>query len=193
MGEQRRRGGRGRSGRGGRIPRRGEGGAQNTANDDGFISFPLEITGPLRVENTLSPAAVEETLSRVYGEEREQAAALKALEAQGADPVLADIRLQVERHRDVLAQLARDLGSDAIQAGNGEPTAESVSLRDQVARQRLTHLGWLTLERIGHASGDRRIDRAVKPVLREKRRHAEVLEGCALAHATRALFPDLEG
>ena len=65
-------------------------------------------------------------------------------------------------------------------------------LRDQVARQKLTYLGWLTLERIGHASGDRRIDRAVKPVLREKRRHAEVLEGCALAQATRALFPDLE-
>lgn len=192
MGEQRRRGGRGRSGRGGRIPRRGEGGAQNTAHDESFVSFPLEIAGPLRVETSLSVAAVEETLRRVYGEERELAAALKALEAQGGDPVLSDLRVQVERHRDVLAQLARDLGSDAIQAGNGEAAGEAVSLRDQVARQRLAHLGWLTLERIGHASGDRRIDRAVKPVLREKRRHAEVLEGCALAHATRGLFPEPE-
>ena len=56
MGDQRRRGGRGRSGRGGRIPKKGDqpGGF---ANEEAFVSFPVSVTGPIRVVGAIDEAA----------------------------------------------------------------------------------------------------------------------------------------
>ena len=193
MADQRRRGGRNKSGRGGRIPRRGESHGPATAPEETAASFPLQVSNPLAVTSALDPGAVESVLCRTLERERRLAGAVQALSEGAADPVLADLRVQVERHRDVLAQLGRDLGAELSRAGDGtNGGTDQPDIEDIVARQRLARLGWLTLQNAAYASGDRRIDRVVKPVLREKERHAEVLETYALRRFTQALFREPE-
>jgi hypothetical protein len=190
MGEQRRRGGRGRSGRGGRIPRKGEPGGPTGGPDESFVSFPLEVTSPIIVPSALDERAVEETLRRTLDRERQQAAVLGELAEKLGEPALSEIRGQVERHRDQLEQLGRDLGADV--AGGAAPQNGGTDLMTAASEQYLTRLGWVTLHRVAHAAGDRRIDRVVASVLRDKDRHALVLEELALRHATRGLFRELE-
>src|SRR5262249_43022292 len=101
------------------------------------------------------------------------------------------IRAQIERHREALEQLARTLGAEAARPAGGEESLDG-GVTELVTRQHLARLGWLALQRAAYASGDRRIDRAVKPVLRDKERHAEVLEGFAARQATSGLFPEPE-
>jgi ferritin-like metal-binding protein YciE len=185
MADQRRRG-RGRSGKGGRIPRKGDQPQAQSASDESFVSFPLEITGPIRVPSPLDEKAVEALLRDTLQRERRQVAALESAIAAGGDGTLQDIRAQVERHRDQLEQLARDLGADV--SGGGEE-AGSDRPAELVAEQRLARLGWLGLQRVAYASGDRRVDRVVKPVLREKERHAEVLESHAVRSRLLELYP----
>ena len=191
MGEQqRRRGGRGRSGRGGKIPRRGEGGAPSAIQDEAYASFPLDVRGPIRVPSALDEAAVTAAFERVLRQERRQAEALRALASQGGDAALGEIQTQVERHRDTLEQLARDLDLNtgpAEESIEAEPTAADVA-----AGQRLSRLGWTLLQRLAYASGDKRIDRVVKPVLREKERHTRVLESAAVVQELQSLFKDTE-
>jgi hypothetical protein len=106
MGEQRRRGGRGRSGKGGRIPpRRGEG-AAGFAPGEAFTSFPEQVA-PIRVAAAIDDAAVERTLVQTLERERRQLTALQAHTGDGADPALVELRAQVERHQGALEQLAR--------------------------------------------------------------------------------------
>ncbi len=189
MGDQRRRG-RGRSGRGGRIPRKGEGQQASSYSDETFVSFPADTGGPIVVASALDPAVVSRTVGETLGQERTLATALAGLAEATGDASLHSLRTQVERHRDVLQQLARDLDV-TVDGPNGEPVGES-SVASLVAGQRQTRLGWLTLQRIAYASGDKRVDRAVRPVLAEKERHAQVLESYALAQATLGLFKDPE-
>lgn len=185
MGDQRRRGGRGRSGRGGRIPRKGEGG-QPSAQGESFVSFPLESGPPIRVSSAVDPQAVRELMFRTLTHERAQAESLRALTDSYPDGALVDLRVQVERHAEMLEQLARDLGggepSGAGEAGSGWPGL--------LASAGEAHVGWLTLQRVAHASGDRRIDRVTRPVLREKERHAGLLREAAVWTAAAALFRD---
>lgn len=192
MGEQRRRGGRGRSGRGGRIPRRGDGPAAVAIAGETFVSFPLAISGPLRVASLLDPAALYRLIGRVWEEEARLVAAVGRV-ALAPDhalaPTLGELRIQLERHREQLAQLARDLGGPTPEEPPGEGEGSSDVFRDLVARQRLAHLGWQALQNAAYASGDRRIDRAVKPVLREKERHAALLAALALAEVATELHP----
>lgn len=191
MGEQRRRGGRGRSGRGGRIPRKGEAGAGGgSALDESFVSFPLEGSGAIAVASPLDEQAVERALGRTLDRERRQAQALRALADRFQDPVLSEIGTQVERHRDMLQQLARDLGAEF--SGNGQPEPGSGDVQQIAAEQYLSRLEWTALHRLAHAAGDRRIDRVVTSVLRDKERHSEVLEELALRDASRALFRELD-
>jgi hypothetical protein len=183
MGEQRRgRGGRGRSGRGGRIPRRGEQGGAPLLGED-FTPFPYDLPEPIRVELPLSADAVAGALNATLGHETAQLAGLEPLLEAGG-PVLARVKLEVERHRDTLEQLARDLGAEVAPA---ESAAGGV-----LAAQRLSLVGWQTLQRAAYAFGDRRIDRVVRPVLREKARHAEVIEDAVVAGATRSFFREMD-
>ena len=190
MADQRRRGGRGRSGKGGRIPRKGDAGQPGGgAQEETFVSFPLEVSAPIRVQSPLDEAAVERVLRDTLSRERAQAQALTQLSDGGGGP-LGDVRAQVERHRDVLEQLARDLGADVSGAEPAEGLGEGVS--GLVAGHCQSKLGWLTLQRAAYASGDKRVDRVVKPVLREKERHTEILEGLSTRSSVTGLFKDLE-
>jgi hypothetical protein len=189
MGDQRRRGGRGRSGKGGRIPRRGDQQATQIAGES-FTGFPLDVTGPIRVTTAVDAEAVGRTLAETLERERRQAAALEPLARQ--DGELGELRGQVERHRDMLEQLARDLGAELPAAGEAAEGETAPALAEVVAGQRLAHLGWMALQRAAYASGDRRIDRVVRPVIREKDRHAEVLEAHALRQATMSMFRELD-
>jgi hypothetical protein len=190
MADQRRRG-RGRSGKGGRIPRKGEGPAatSHAMHGETYVSFPLEVTGPIAVVSALDTAAVEATFGRVLEYERRQGAALQAQSESSGEPALAELSVQAERHRNSLEQLARDLGAELPAAGEAAAPADAWDL---ASGHRLTRLGWAALQRAAYASGDKRIDRVARPVLREKDRQAEVLDWYAGRHATRSLFPDPE-
>jgi hypothetical protein len=192
MADQRRRGGRGRSGRGGRIPRKGEAQA-STGLEETFVSFPLDVSGPLEIAGTIDAEAVEAILWRTLRRERRMIVGLEASLQQAQDPVLAEVRGEIERHRDALLALGRDLGADASQAEEPDPRAGEVpDLWDLVAIQRLARLGWLALQCAGCAAGDRRVGRVARPVLQEMERHAGVLETYTLREATRGLFRDPE-
>jgi len=183
MGEQRRgRGGRGRSGRGGRIPRRGEQGGVIALGEE-FTSFPLDLEEPIHVEPALDANAVGAALRATLAHESASLTALEPLLEAGG-PVLARVKLEVERHRETLQQLGRDLGAevDGVEPAGGEA----------VVSQRLATLGWQTLQRAGYAFGDRRVERVARPVLREKARHAEVIEAAALAAAAAALVKEMD-
>jgi hypothetical protein len=188
MADPRRRG-RGRSGRGGRIPRRGEHGGGVTLHDETYVSFPLDVAGPIHIQSALDLDAAHGALHDTLERERRQAELLRGLVARAGDPALSDVLVQVERHRDVLEQLARDLNAEV---GTGEAPGAQGDLWDLVALQRLSRLGWGLLQRLAYASGDRRIDRVVKPVLQEKERHAQVLEALGIDEAAAALVRELE-
>lgn len=183
MGEQRRgRGGRGRSGRGGRIPRRGEQGGAIALGEE-FSPFPADLEEPIRVEPALDPAAVGACLRETVAREAAVLAALEPL--LESTPSLARVKTEVERHRDTLEQLGADLGAEAAEAPPGAGA-------ELTAAHRLAVLGWETLQRAAYAFGDRRIDRVTRPVLREKARQTEVIEGAALAAATGSLARAME-
>lgn len=189
MGEQRRgRGGRGRSGRGGRIPPKRDG-QQFSASEEGFVSFPLDVTGPIRVPAAGDPAAVGKLVQDLLSRERAQTASLLEVAEQAGDPALGKIRVEAERHRDVLEQLARDLGADVAGVEAAAPVSGLPALLGSL---RTTQTGWQTLQRAAYFFGDRRIDRVVKPVLREKSRHLEVVEGAAVRESSRSLVRELE-
>jgi hypothetical protein len=192
MGDQRRRGGRGRSGRGGRIPRKGDAPAGGSMQDEAFVSFPLDMTVPIRVPSILDHEAVQRSLAAALAGERRQMAALDAVTEQLPDTVLSEIRAQVDRHREALEQLGRELGADAAGAAEAGGPEAAGSLPELAAAQRTIRLAWLTLQRLAYASGDKRIHRAVNPILREKDRHSRVLESYALRSAARPLFRDPE-
>lgn len=187
MGEQRRGRGRGRSGRGGRIPRKGE--SQGFAPSEEFVSFPLDVTGPIRVPSAADPEAVGSLVKELLGRERGLAAALRQAAESSADPALGKIQVEAERHRDTLEQLARDLGADV--SGLEAPSTGG-GLTELLAGERAAQAGWLTLQRAAYLFGDKRIDRVVKPALREKARHLEVVEGAAVREASRVLIKELE-
>jgi hypothetical protein len=190
MADQRRRGGRGRSGRGGKIPRKGDQ-QSSAANDEAFVSFPLDVTGPIRVPGTLGEAEVEATLRDTLARERRQVAALTALEQRTGETALAGIRAEAGRHRDALEQLGKELGAEL--AAQDEPAADAApSLTEVITAQSLLRLGWFKLQTAAYAAGDKRIDRVVKPVLREKERHSLLLEELGISAACRGLFPDPE-
>lgn len=191
MADQRRRGGRGRSGRGGKIPRRGEGQQPTTLNDESFVSFPLETSGPIRVNGTLDEAAVEGVLRDTLARERRQVAALAALAERSGDSTVANLRAEADRHREALEQLIRELGAEN---GAAEEAAagEGPRVAEMVADQRLLSLGWLKLQTVAYAGGDKRIDRVVKTVLRDQQRHTEVLDELAVRSASASLFRDAE-
>ncbi|MFN3653047.1 MAG: hypothetical protein ACK47B_25995 [Armatimonadota bacterium] len=191
MADPRRR--RGRSGRGGRIPKKGESQTASFGSDEQFVSFPLDTPEPIQITSPLDPAQVEALFTRLIERERAHAAAVRALAEQSGDPALADVQAQVDRHRQTLEQLARDLGSRSSgNGGNKTEGGEAVGAWELVSRQRASHLGWTALQRVAYASGDKRIDRAVKPVVREKERHTEVLEEYALRQVTGGLVRDLD-
>jgi hypothetical protein len=91
----------------------------------------------------------------------------------------------------MLETLARDLGAE-VPAADGAAEEPAPRCADVLAGQKLAHVGWLTLQRAAYAAGDKRIDRVVKPVLREKERHAGVLESCVARQATAGLFREPE-
>jgi hypothetical protein len=191
MADQRRRGGRGRSGRGGKIPRRGEGQQSTPLQDEAFVSFPLETSGPIRVSSTLDEAVVETVLRDTLARERRQVAALAALAERTGDGTVASLRGEADRHREALEQLLRELGAE----NGGEEAAaagEAPRVGEMAADQRLLRLGWLKLQTVAYAAGDKRIDRVVKTVLRDQQRHGEVLEELALRSASAPLFREPE-
>ncbi len=194
MADQRGRRGRGgggnRAGRGGRIPKRGEGGAMIAGEE--YISFPIEAPVPIKIPSSVDEAAVERALNGALGGERRQAAALQALTNANGDPVLGEIRTQVERHRDVLEQLARDLGADTSAAATAAEVEAAPPTADIAVEQVRCRLAWLTLQNAAYASGDHRIDRVVKSVLREKDRHAELLTALAVREAAFSLLREAE-
>ena len=157
--------------------------------DESFASFPLDVAGPIAVASPLDEAAVENAVRRTLERERRQAKAIRSLAERLQEPVLTEIGAQVERHRDMLEQLARDLGADVA---GGEPAGGPEDLQALAAEQYLSRLGWSTLHRTAHAAGDRRIDRVVVSVLRDKERHSEVIEELALRQASQALFRELD-
>lgn len=184
-------GGGGRTGRGGRIPKRGEGGPTMVAGEE-YISFPLEAPVPIKIPSAVDEAAVERAINGALGRERLQAASLQALSKANTDPALNEVRTQVERHRDVLEQLARDLGADTSAVEAAGEVEEAPATADVAADQMRTRLAWLTLQSAAYASGDHRIDRVVKGVLREKDRHSDLLAALAVREATFSLLREPE-
>jgi hypothetical protein len=192
MADQRRRGGRGRSGRGGKIPRRGEGQQSTTLHDESFVSFPLETSGPIRVNGTLDEAAVEGVLQDTLARERRQVAALASLAERSGDSTVASLRAEADRHREALEQLVRELGAEGGAAEEAAAAGEGPRVAEMAADQRLLRLGWLKLQTVAYAGGDKRIDRVVKTVLRDQQRHTEVLDELAVRSASASLFRDAE-
>lgn len=192
MAEQRRRGrGGGRTGRGGRIPKKGDNAGGFAAADEEYVSFPLEVTAPLKIASAVDAAAVERALSAALEQERSQAANLALLAQRWTEPVVGEIRTQIERHREMLEQLARDLGAET----GGEAAAEhgaAPSPADFAAEQLRARLAWMTLQSAAYASGDHRIDRVVKDVLKEKQRHSELVTALAVRDATQQLMREPE-
>jgi hypothetical protein len=143
------------------------------------------------VPNCIDYDAVETVLAQTLERERLQSAAIQELLAQSGDPSLTELKAQADRHQAVLEQLAREVGADLSRAAesDGAGPAGTVGL---VAKQRLVRLGWLTLQQAAYASGDKRIDRAVRPVLREKERQGAVLEMLAVNRNAASLFKDPE-
>jgi hypothetical protein len=191
MADQRRRG-RGRSGRGGRIPKRGEAPAPAQQHGELFVSFPLDPSPPIEVAAALDAGSVGAALRETLEAERRQAGALQAVAAGVPGPALSELLRAVERHRDLLEGLARDLGADPSPEDGEAPPAEAPDLRQVVADHHRCRLGWLTLRRAAYASGDRRIDRVVRSVLRDKERHTAVLEEAAIRQAVGRFFPEPE-
>ncbi|MBM3457891.1 MAG: hypothetical protein FJX77_05095 [Armatimonadetes bacterium] len=193
MADQRRRGGRGRSGRGGRIPRKGDGNGPGYAGEESFTSFPLDLAEPVSAPSVLDPAAVLNVLDQTLLRERRQARSIRLLAEGSQDSALRDLRVQVERHRDVLEQLRRDLGVEApVAADEAGGGADPDDFWSAVAVQRLARLGWKTLQTAAYAAGDARVDRVVRSVLREKEWHGEILEGFALRQSAQSLFREPE-
>lgn len=157
-----------------------------------YISFPLEAPVPIKIPSAVDEAAVERAINGALGRERQQAAALQALSKSNADPALGEVRTQVERHRDVLEQLARDLGADISAAEAAGEVEEAPATAEVAADQVRTRLAWLTLQSAAYASGDHRIDRVVKGVLREKDRHSDLLAALAVREATLSLLREPE-
>lgn len=189
MGDQRRRGGRSRSGRGGRIPRKGEGGGGNVQRDETFVSFPLEIGGPIRVVGTIDEAAVEAVFQELLELERRQSHQLGALSARLGEPALSRAQAQVDRHREALEQLAREVG---VELARPADSADEAELAVVAAEQRSARLGWRRLQQAAAAAGDKRLDRVAKPILREKDLHADLLDGLQIQNASRRLFREPE-
>lgn len=192
MADQRRRGGRGRSGRGGKIPRRGEGQQSAALQDEAFVSFPLETSGPIRVNGTLDEAAVESVLRDTLARERRQVAALASLAERTGDSAVASLRGEADRHREALEQLIREIGAENGAAEEAAANGEGPRVAEIAADQRLLRLGWLRLQTVAYAGGDKRIDRVVKSVLRDQQRHGDVLEELALRSASASLFREPE-
>ena len=148
------------------------------------------MTGPIRVPSALDDAAVEGMIAAALERERAQSAALAALAAAGDDSSLAQLAAQAERHRDVLQQLARELGAEPPPEQPGEaPSADPAAA---LASQHQVRFGWLLLQRAAYASGDKRIDRVAKGILREKERQTDVLEELALRRSIHGLYREPE-
>ena len=190
MGDQRRRGGRSRSGRGGRIPRRGEGGGGGAAREESFVSFPLEVTGPIRVAGTLDEAAITAVFSETSDLERRQSEALSAIAARIGEPALERVADAANGHREALAQLAREVGVELANGSEGSG-AES-DLAQAAALAQSAHLGWRRLQQVAYAAGDKRMDRAIKPILREKELEADLLDGILFQSLSRRLYREPE-
>lgn len=156
------------------------------------MSFPLDVTGPIRVPGTLGEAEVEATLRDTLARERKQAAALAALEQRTGETALAGIRAEAGRHREALEQLGKELGAELTGQDDATAEAEPAGLTELGGAQSLLRLGWVKLQTAAYAAGDKRIDRVVKPVLREKERHSLLLEELGTSAACRGLFPDPE-
>lgn len=189
MGDQRRRGGRSRSGRGGRIPRRGEGGGGSGAREESFVSFPLEVTGPIRVAGTLDEGAITAVFSETSDLERRQAEALTAIAARIGEPALGRVAEAANGHREALAQLAREVGVEIANGGEGGGDAD---LAQAAALAQSAHLGWRRLQQVAYAAGDKRMDRAIKPILREKELQADLLDGILFQSLSRRLYREPE-
>jgi hypothetical protein len=155
------------------------------------VSFPLEVSGPIRVSGTVDEGAVELVVRDTLERERSLATALAGLEQQTAEPAFGSLRAESERHCGALEQLARELGIEA-NGGEGGSGAPAGGAADVAAEQVRLRLGWRKLQIAAYATGDKRIDRVVKPILREKERHAEVLEQFAIRATCASLFREPE-
>ncbi len=191
MADQRRRGGRGRSGRGGRIPRKGEGQGGGAQRSEAFVSFPLEVKGPIRIQSPIDAAAVAGLVRDALDREQRLLAGLQSLLQQAPDEVLSGVQNQVTSHRGALEALYRELAPDA-----GLPRAEKADgksdLGELITAERLSRISWIALQRAAYAAGDRRLDEVVKPILREKERHAAVIEQQAVRALTDRIFREDE-
>lgn len=191
MADQRRRGGRGRSGRGGRIPRKGEGQGTGSQRSEAFISFPLEVKGPIRIQNPVDAAAVAGLVRDALEREQRLLSGLQALVQQAPDEVLSGVQSQVTAHRGALEALYREMAPDAS-LPRAEKADGKSGLAELVTAERLSRVSWIALQRAAYAAGDRRLDEVVKPVLREKERHAEVIEQQAVRALTGRIFREDE-
>lgn len=191
MADQRRRGGRGRSGRGGRIPRKGEGQGSATARSEAFVSFPLEVKGPIEVTSPIDPQAVLGLIRSTLDQEHSLFQGLGGAQQAAADTTLAEVQEQVGAHRSSLEKLARDLDPEGDWSPRESgPVAGSIA--ELVASQRVSRLNWIALLRTAYATGDKRIDQVVKPVLGAKDRHTEVLEQYAVRSLSSRVFSEDE-
>lgn len=191
MADQRRRGGRGRSGRGGRIPRKGEGQGSASARSEAFVSFPLEVKGPIEVTSPIDSGAVLGLIRTTLDQEYSLFQGLSAAQQAAPDATLAELQSQVEAHRASLEALGRELDPEADWAP-GDSGDSSASIAELVASQRVSRLNWIALLRSAYATGDKRIDQVVKPVLSAKDRHTEVLEQYAVRGLSSRIFREDE-
>jgi len=191
MADQRRRGGRGRSGRGGRIPRKGEGQSASNARSESFVSFPLDVKGPIQVTSPIDPQAVLGLIRSTLDQEHSLSQGLKAAQQGSPDTTLEELQGQIGAHLSSLETLARELDpeGDWSPRENG-PAAGSIA--ELVAAQRVSRLNWIALLRTAYATGDKRLDQVVKPVLGAKDRHTEVLEQYGVRSLSSRIFREDE-
>lgn len=188
MADQRRRGGRGRSGRGGRIPRRGEGQTTATFFDESFVSFPMDQHEPITVPSGLDSQAAAGLLGSLLDRERRQAISLAALVQLDGDELLSEVHVQVARHRDMLEQLSHDLGCESTPGVESGSAPEG--MWETAAQQRAAQLGWHALHRLALATGDKRILRVSRSILKDKGRHGELIQDYVLRKTLRNLFAE---
>ena len=74
-----------------------------SASEESFVSFPLEVTGPIRVPSPLDEGAVGGVVRDTLARERAHVATLEKLaQAEGADPALGKLRERVGPETGVL-------------------------------------------------------------------------------------------
>jgi hypothetical protein len=128
--------------------------------------------------------------SETFDLERRQAEALGGLAARIGEPALGRIADATNGYREALSQIAREAGVELPSGAEG--VGGETDLTEAATLAHSAQLGWRRLQQVAYAAGDKRMDRAIKPILREKELQADLLDGILFQSLSRRLYREPE-